>query len=372
MKKICLFGTYNLNYVRNSTLRQGLLENGVRVVEVHEEVPNQRMELPEDYTLKTTVARVFRKLGCYVRLAKRYKEVSSSDVIVVLHPGHLDLPLAWLMSKFSGKKLIFDDSISPYDTMFIARSIADRTSLKAKLVKYGERFLTKLADRVFVDTPLMKTFLVSEVGVLEEKIFVIPLGANEKMYKPARIQHTSKNVSVLFFGLYNIMHGTEYIMEAIKILKSKKHISFTLIGEGHLKEKLVAFAKEHKLTNVKFVGFMPEAELVKQIQNADIMLGVFSNSPLFQRVIPNKVFAAIACGKPLITARLKPVSDYLRDKKDVYFCEKKNAGSLADAIETVSEDRSLRETIAGNGYKAFKKNFSTKRIGRKFLEEISI
>ena len=59
--KICFFGTYNYNYARNSTLKKGLAENGVEIIEVHENIPNERMELPEDFQLGDHVKPV-RKL----------------------------------------------------------------------------------------------------------------------------------------------------------------------------------------------------------------------------------------------------------------------------------------------------------------------
>lgn len=363
--RICFFGTYNLNYARNSSLRVGLKENGVDVVEVHAEIPNERMELSEDFTLKKTINRVWRKVKVYSNLLSQYQKVIACDYVFVLHPGHLDLPFAWILCRLGNKKLIFDTSISPYDTMFVGRNIAKRNSFKARLVKLIEKLLLRFPDRLFVDTKLMKEFIVKEFGINCKKIFVVPLGANDEVYKPSSDgESRSSQTKVLFFGLYNPLHGVQHIMNAIKLLRKEKNINFTMIGDGYLKDDLIHFAKINKLKNVRFIGFMPEKELVEYIQNTDIMLGVFSNSPVFQRAIPNKVFAAIACRKPLISAKHPPMDEYFKHEESVYFCKPEDPKELANAIKKLAHDKALQNRMALSGYILFIKYFTPKQIGK--------
>lgn len=368
--KVCFFGTYNLNYSRNSSLRDGLKENGIEVVEVHSEIPNERMELPEDFTLQKTIYRVWRKVKIYGRLLTQYRKVLACDYIFVLHPGHLDLPLAWIISRLGNKKLVFDTSISPYDTMFVGRNIANRDSLKARLVKFVEKLLLRLPDRLFVDTKLMKEFIVREFTVSNKKIFVVPLGANDAIYKPLENKKNTKMTNVLFFGLYNPLHGVSYIMNAIKLFRKEENISFIMIGDGYLKNEIVEFAKANKLNNVEFIGFIPEKKLVKYIQNSDIMLGVFSNSPVFKRAIPNKVFAAIACRKPLISAKLPPMDEYFKHGENIYFCKPENPKSLVRTVRDLTKDRILREKISRGGYKIYLEKFTPLKIGISLLKGI--
>ncbi|MBI4137610.1 glycosyltransferase [Candidatus Roizmanbacteria bacterium] len=371
MKKICLFGLYNYTYARNSSIRDSLKRAGMQVVEVHREVPNERMELPEDFTLRKSVYRILRKLKLYIELLGEYKKVMKCDIVIVLHPGHLDLPFAWVLCKLGGMKLLFDTSISPYDTMFIGRSIARSTSFKAWAVKWVEGFLLRLPDRLFTDTKGMKDFISSTFNIHKEKVFVLPLGANEKMYKPAANPTQNTKINVLFFGLYNPLHGTQHIMASINKLKVEKGITFTMLGDGYLKESLIDYKKKHNLRNVTFIGFVPEQELVKQIQKADILLGTFSDNPVFQRVVPNKVFAALACKKPLITARMAPVEEFFTHGKDIYFCNPEDPKSLAHAIKTVAFNTKLRKRLAEEGYRAYRDNFTTKEIGRLLVKEIT-
>ena len=369
--KICLFGTYNYNYSRNSSIRDSLKRAGLTVIEVHREIPNERMELPEDFTLKKTVYRIARKIKLYSELVSEYKKVLACDYVFVLHPGHLDLPLAWVLCKLGGMKLFFDTSISPYDTMFVGRTIAGRTTIKARAVKLIEGLLLRLPDKLFTDTAGMKDFIVSTFGIHRGKLFVLPLGANERVYTPAPgITEKNKKIRVLFFGLYSPLHGAHHIMEAVKRLQDEKDLEFIMLGDGYLKDSLIEFKNKNKLKNVQFIGFMPEPELVKQIQKADILLGTFSNNPVFQRVVPNKVFAALACKKPLVTAKMPPLLEFFTHRKNIFFCNPEDAKSLADAIRTVAHNQPLRKRLAETGYNLFRAQFTTEQTGKILMHEI--
>lgn len=366
---ITFFGTYKQKYARNVMLKNALTMFDYEVREVNIEIPDERLELPEDFTFAKTLKRIRKKLSSSVQLLRHWKAIYTSDIVFVLHPGHLDVPIVKLLTLtrlFSKTKpqIWFDDSISPYDIMFVGRSIAARNSLKARLVKWIEMFTLRLVDKVMVDTKQMKQFLVNELGVQAHKILVIPLGTNEKMYFPARQNVSSSKTSVLFFGLFNPMHGLPFIMDAAKLLKDEKNIEITILGDGYLKDDLIKFVADNALKNVKFKSFMPEEQLVKEIQACDIMLGIFTDSGTFKKVIANKVFAGLACQKAVITADLPATHDFFEHKNTMYLCPPNDAASLADAIQELHTDKKLRQKIADNGYFLFQAQFSTQEIGK--------
>lgn len=369
---ICFFGTYNYNYARTAALREGLHANDVTLIEVNVDLPNVRMELPEDFTLRKSLWRFYRKAKAIASLATRYTQVKQADGIVVLHPGHLDLPLAWLFAKLSSKPLVFDSAVSPYDTMFIGRSIAERSSLKAKLVKVGETLVLKLPTYVFTDTKQMADFISETFDVSQNKMRVVPLGANDKVYLPAKNAKSSNNpIEILFFGLYSELHGVFTILEAIKQLVKRDDIHFTLLGAGHLQDDMMQYAKKNHLDHVTFIGFMPEPELVKRIQAADILLGVFSKNPVFERAMPNKVIAALACRKPLITANLQPVRQYLTNGTDALLVAPEDARALAQAVKKLADNAQLRVSVAEHGYIVYQKHFSPREVGKALIDIIS-
>ena len=85
---VCYFGIYNPTHTRNRLNIKGLRQNGVTVLEC-----NVRDRSWKKYWLLTKKYWSIRKL---------------CDVIIVGFPGHPIMPLAWLLGRLTGKKIIFD------------------------------------------------------------------------------------------------------------------------------------------------------------------------------------------------------------------------------------------------------------------------
>ena len=370
MKKttICLFGTYDYKYSRNSSIRDGLKEIGVKVMEVHYDIPLTRLEVKDDFTLAKSVKRVITKFISWIFLLSSWRQVRKSDAVVVLHPGHLDLPPAWLLCKIFSKPLIFDTSISPYDMYIVGRDLAKVGSVKEKVLKLVERLLLKLPDKSFTDTALMKNFIVNTFQIKPERIFTVPLGANNRLYKPTNEKRNGK-VKVLFFGMYNPVHGAWHIIRAINTLKNQP-IEFVMLGDGPIKEELLNYASKNKIKNLEFKGFVPEPELVKEINSADILLGTFSDVHIMKRVIPNKIFGSIACKKCVLTAEQPILEEYFTHNESIYFTKPEDSKTLAKAIKVLAKNEKRRILIGNNAYRIYLQYFTPKRVGEAVLNGI--
>lgn len=368
-KTICLFGTYFPNYVRNTTLRSGLAELGFSVIEANVTLPAEKIEEPSDLSLTKLVVRIWRNIGANFALLAHYKKVRQSDLILVLYPGHLIMPSAWLLGAIFSRPVVLDESISLFDVFIGERKLAEVRSAKSRLIKTIEKILTGLADRLVVDTEANKKYISQLFGLPAEKILVVPFGSAASLYRPARGQQLGPEniVNIFFFGLYNPLQGTEIIVRAAKMLADRPNLKITMLGRGMLMQSAVEYAETNHLQNVEFLDFVPEAELVKKIQACDIMLGIFSNLPTGMRAIPNKVFAGLACAKPVITARTPAAEEVFVHGQDIFLCEPQNPQSLADAVSTLADNPELRRLIAEKGYQTFLERFTPLKVAQKLV-----
>src|SRR3989344_6389970 len=124
--KVCFFGTYFPEYSRNSSLTDGLKQLGIEVAEVQRGLTRTQIEIAGDLGLTAMLTRIYRNFEASIYLLSQFKKVASCDIIVVLYPGHLILPIAKIISLLSGKPLVFDSFTSLYDTLIIDRNISKK------------------------------------------------------------------------------------------------------------------------------------------------------------------------------------------------------------------------------------------------------
>ena len=95
-------------------------------------------------------------------------------------------------------------------------------------------------------------------------------------------------------------HALHRILEAADHLRKRDDIVFLLVGSGAQRDSLVAQASEMKLTNVRFIPRQPKEMMPVIWSLCDISLIQLKDDPLFESVIPSKIFESMGMGLPII------------------------------------------------------------------------
>lgn len=362
---ICYFGTYEETYSRNELMIKGLRALGHNVVECH-------VSLWGGVTDKSSTLSGFRaKLGFFVRLMTlyprlfaKYVSIGRRDVIFVGYFGHLDMIIARLfgMVLFRRDRIVFDAFLSLYDSMILDRKMAPTKSLLATLTTWLDTTACNCADVVILDTNHHIDFFHSSFGIPREKMVRVFASADGDVFFPRPSVEQTGRFQVLFYGKYIPLHGIEHIVEAAHILRNDPSIRFKLIGRGQLYPKIRRLASDRQVTNIEFVDWVDYEELPNHIARADVCLGIFAASEKTARVIPNKVFQAMAMGKAVITGRTPGSSEGLVDGENVRLCNVADPQDLALAIKSLKEDSVLRAALGDNARKTFEEIFGDRAV----------
>lgn len=281
----------------------------------------------------TTKKGFFRK--CRDLKAKFNENKDGYDALLVNFPGYYLMPLAWWLTRRPRKTLIFDAFISISDTLVSDRKKVSWWNPVAWFYYLADVVSTHLADEVLIDTQAHKKFFVKQFFLQPKRVRVIYVGTRDDLFCPGpKVDglFPEGKCNVLFIGSYIPLQGIEHILRAADILRDRSHIYFTLIGAGQTYKEMQDLAANLRLTNVSFLPFQPIEELPKYLRSCDIALGIFGTSDKADRVIPHKVYDAVGCGVPVITAQNKAIGERFTDGKEVHLCRAGDAESLARKI----------------------------------------
>jgi glycosyltransferase involved in cell wall biosynthesis len=99
------------------------------------------------------------------------------------------------------------------------------------------------------------------------------------------------------------------LLELIEIFKDQKDSVFILGGNGHLEKQI----KEKLHKNIIFLGRVKKEDVPKYTLASDYLLAIYKSKLLNNDVAgpPNKLFEAIAAGKPIITSKNGSTGDMI-------------------------------------------------------------
>lgn len=316
---VLAFGFHDLTSPRHLTVRKYYEDKGKEVVECH-----------------TTKKGFFPK--CRDLVAQFRTKGKDCRTVVVTFPGHHLVWLAWLLTRWPRKTLVFDAFVSAYDTLVVDRKKIHPGNPLAWFIWLTDFIDCHLVDEVLIDTRAHKEYFTQMFRLHPADITVVYLEAPPDFQPDTHHRRVQgKTCEVLFYGSYIPLQGIDVILKAAAILQDKHmHIHFTLIGGGQTYAQMRLLATEWKLQNVTFKPFMPLKDLPAIIRDADVALGIFGTGDKTQRVIPHKVIECMACGVPVITADTPAIHEKYVDGKGIYWVPAGDAHALAGKIMELS------------------------------------
>jgi glycosyltransferase involved in cell wall biosynthesis len=289
--------------------------------------------------------------------------------------GHLDMLWFRCLKGADQVPVVFDPFLGLFDTVVEDRRIARPTSLAARAFLALDRGACSRADRILVDTDVMRGRFASTLGLRPERIHTVYQGQDDRQFRPADVNVASDDVDVardaparptevLFAGTYVPLQGVETILEAARLLAGRG-VRFTIVGDGQARERVLAGVVPDAIPHVTFVHeWQSTSQLVRRMQQADICLGIFGTSRKAASVIPLKAVAALATGRPLITRDSPAARELLAHGRNAWLVPAGDPDALAGAIATLAADAALRARVARSGRALFVERLSPPALGR--------
>lgn len=300
------------------------------------------------------------RLAGSAAVALRYLKTRSQefDCVVVGFPGYLLVPWVRL---WSSSPILFDPFVSIYDTFCLDRRWFGPRSLAGRVAFALDRYACRQADRVLMDTQAHRQFFVETFGLPVDRLDVLYVGCDEEHFWPRPDPPPSGVCQVFTYTSFLRLHGVEQILHAAKRLEKRRDIVFTVAGDGALRRRMQALARDLGLDNVRFPGWVAFDELPDLIAAADVCLGGhFSEVPKAGRVISTKTFQFLAMGRPVVVGDCPATREIMTHGEQACAVPMGNAEALAEAIAGLADDPALRRRLAANGRALFEGQLSTR------------
>src|SRR5262249_21803567 len=138
-------------------------------------------------------------------------------------------------------------------------------------------------------------------------------------------------------------------LEAAKKLERDPTIHFLFVGEGAEKEKLKRFASELRLKNTTFIDQQPRERLLSFYRASDLSVVPLKRLPIFQKVLPSKLFELMGVGCPVICGVEGEAAKLVNDAQSGLCVEPENVDALVDGVSRLRGARELRARMSESG-----------------------
>lgn len=275
MLKVIWWGRSDLNYSRNRICRQLLQSLGYELIDFSP------------------------RISALADIEAQLIGLPAADLVWVPCFRHRDVAAATRWARKKQIPVLFDPLISAWQKQVFERQKHNERSSAGQRLLTRETAWLQAVDMVLLDTESQREMFIQRFHLEPAKTACVYVGAEQPLFTPHAVEASSASVEVLFYGSFIALHGVTTVIEAARLTVNQSHIKWVLLGDGPAKSS--AQQQAAGLTNVRFESSIPYTALPRRIAQADIVLGVFGDSQKASQVIPNKVFQALACAKPVIT-----------------------------------------------------------------------
>jgi len=204
------------------------------------------------------------------------------------------------------------------------------------------------ARRVIAETEMERRFLI-RIGVPPERLRVIPGGIDLAACPPPipRERAPAEPLRVLFVGRVDFdQKGVDVLLEAAGRLAHRSDLEWRIVGEIWVPPEALLARRSRLPSTVRLTitGRRSEPELDAEYRSADLLV-VPSRFEPFGLVL----LEGMARGLPIIASRVGGMPELVGDSGAALWVPPGDPGALAEAIERLADDPTLRRRLAAAG-----------------------
>lgn len=326
-------------------------------------------------TFLATNEGIFRRslsyLSYLLAVATNLHRIPKADVVVSTSPQLFAGVAGALAGRFHRRPWIFEVRDIWPESVSAVGAIKGGPVIRA--LEWIERWAYKNADQV---VSVSHAFIphISSRGPLRRAVAVVENGVDleafdgEAVDTDFRTRHGLQGKVVFgYVGTHGMAHGLETLLHAAASMREDTRVAFVMVGAGAERPRLLALKTELGLDNVVMLDHQPRQEMPAILSSIDVSLVLLKRSDAFLRVIPSKMFEAMAMSQPIILG-VDGEARRIVDQGDAgIFIEPEDLAGLTAAVRQLADDPDLRTRLGENGRRFVRSNYDRTVLADRYL-----
>lgn len=280
--------------------------------------------------------------------------------IDIIHSCDLDTAIpARIIAKIFKKKLVYDIFDYYIDSHHVPKKIEG-------IVEKIEINIINKADLTIICTEQRKEQIKKSNPKKCIVIYNTPQIIAEKINNKIIKSDTNK----IKIGYVGILQGSRLLEEICEKIKQNDSIELHIGGFGKLQEYFEQSAQNHE--NIFYYGQMKYEEVLALEKDCDILFATYNPAiPNHKYSAPNKLYEAMALGKPIIVCKGTGI-DSIVEREKTGFSIEYNADEFIKCINKLEKDEMQIKEFGDNAQKIYNEKYSWKQMEKELIDKYQL
>lgn len=233
------------------------------------------------------------------------------------------------------------------------------------MVRLSHRLCDRLVDGWIVNSRAIADSMIESLGVKREKLHIVYNGIRPQQFRSTLSKSEAKRkfdipedrlVVSKVARLHPQKNHRMFLDTAAHVLENRPATHFMVVGEGALKQDLIAYAQSLGVSSaVTFTGNRPDIEDVLAATDISVLTSDFEG-------FPNALIEAMSIGICVVSTDYPGIDELVTDGREGFVVPRNNAGAMASKICQLLDDAELRQRTGATGLKMVEGRLSPPRM----------
>lgn len=230
------------------------------------------------------------------------------------------------------------------------------------------------SNKIVAVSPGIKEGLINKYHITENKIEVVPNGADIDLFKPMNQEDVKNELGlslkfkyICFVGNLAPWQGVDNLINiAPAVIQKIPGLKFLIVGDGIMKNTWEEMVRRKGLSEYFiFTGYVPYATVPKYINASDICAAIFASK---RKCSPIKVFEYLACAKPVILNDIGKDIEMFANLKSTLIVSFDDPNKFANDLNQILSNQKLMIQMGDNGRNFICESYTWKNTAQRVVE----